>query len=126
MPKLLDVYQYIQPKDIKILGLIRDATNPMSEKAKHRITLLVEALQNRDPNTTTVGFTDVNGTHIKIDPHPSDTTSTSSTLTPPPTAVPNPSTSRSSSAGYVVILQELWNKLMKRLSTMEIKVWFMV
>lgn len=58
----------------------------MSKQDKQGATLLAETLQNKDFNTTTTGFTDVDDTIIEIghsDPQPSDTADTSNTPTPP-------------------------------------------
>lgn len=64
IPTLPKVDHYIEPRNTFDLGLIRDAQNLMARPKKEGTMMLAEILQNRDPSTTTAGFTD--DTHIDI------------------------------------------------------------
>lgn len=110
------------------MGIIKDAENPISRQARQGAAMLVEILWNLDVNTEVAGFTRVDKTLIDggpSDAQPFDITGTSSATTPLQTAAPYPSTSRSVPTCYVVITQVIWNEMMKRLRTMETKVWLM-
>lgn len=117
--------QFIHPKNITDLGLICDAANPMSKQDKQGAALLVGALQNRDPSTNTIEFTDIGDTLDKIgssDIQTSDVAGTSNTPHPLSITVPRPSTSRSIMIDYMIVLQSFMIEVMKRLRIVATKV----
>lgn len=79
--------------------------------------MLAETLRNRDTQcTTTVEFTEVDDTWVEgglFEKKQYDIVGTSNNLTPSQIVAPHP-----------IITQAMWNVVMKRLSTLQKKVWF--
>lgn len=86
--------------------------------------MLEKDLWNRDLITDTTGFTligDIPYETRSFDPKPSDGAGTSNNYTLPPTAALRPFNSWSNLAGYIIVSQSLMTEILKRLSTIEIK-----
>lgn len=84
--------------------------------------MLAEAMQNMNTNNKAARLTE--DTLVKgglSETQPSDAVGTSSTHTPPQPTTPHLSSFKSIPIGYVFTIHTMWNKVMKKLSTLEKK-----
>lgn len=106
MPELPDINRFLRPRTTIDLGLIRDVTNPISKMAKLGTSIISDAYEAGEDDSTR--FTDIGDIPIKTVQsmsQASDAAVTSRTPTPPLTMEPRPSSSKLVPADYVLVSQ---------------------